>query len=154
VTLSKTEPYCDVKPLWSSGTQVKLAGTYQLPWDLRVSGTFQNTAGPEITASYVATNAVIAPSLGRNLSAGANGTVLLDLIPPRTMFEKRVSQVDLRLARTFQVNRYRVQGQLDVYNALNASPVTGLNTRFGPQWLRPTSILPGRVVKFGTQIDF
>ena len=30
--------------------------------------------GPQITASYTATNALIAPSLGRNLSAGANGT--------------------------------------------------------------------------------
>ncbi|MGC4081153.1 MAG: hypothetical protein QM736_03320 [Vicinamibacterales bacterium] len=153
-TLPRTAGFCDVTPSWASGTQVKFVGSYALPWQLRTSATFQNTAGPEITAQLSVPNAQIAPTLGRNLSAGANATVTVDLIQPRTLFEKRISQVDWRITRQFNAGRYRLQAQFDVYNALDSSAVTGLNTRFGPQWLRPTGILPGRVVKFGTQIDF
>jgi len=43
---------------------------------------------------------------------------------------------------------------LDLYNLFNASPVLLLNTRYGPQWLRPTYILPGRMVKLGARLDF
>lgn len=35
----------------------------------------------------------------------------------------------------------------DIYNFLNASPITALNTRFGPAWLTPVSILPARLFK-------
>jgi hypothetical protein len=42
----------------------------------------------------------------------------------------------------------------DAYNVLNASSILGLNTRYGPAWLTPTQILPGRLVKFGMQLDF
>ena len=153
-TLPRAAGFCDVKPSWASGTQVKFVGSYSLPWQLRTSATFQNTPGPEITAQLSVPNASIAPSLGRNLSAGANATVTVDLIQPRTQFEKRINQVDWRITRQFTAGRYRMQAQFDVYNALNSSAITGLNTRYGPQWLRPTGILPGRVIKFGTQIDF
>ena len=70
-------------------TQVKILGSYQLPWAFSVSGTYQNaynatSTSPNINpgaprmginADYVATNAQISPSLGRNLSAGSNATV-------------------------------------------------------------------------------
>ena len=53
-------------------TNVKFAGTYTIPQvDVLVSGTFRSVPGPEIYANYVATNAVVAPSLGRPLSGGA-----------------------------------------------------------------------------------
>jgi hypothetical protein len=153
-TLPRADGYCNVTPPWSSGTQVKFVGSYVLPWALRTSATFQNTAGPEIMAQISVPNAQIVPSLGRNLSAGPNGTVTVDLIRPRSMFEKRVNQLDWRLSKEFRFPRGRVQAQFDVYNALNSSAITGLNTRYGAQWLRPTGILSGRVIKFGTQLEF
>jgi hypothetical protein len=153
-TLPRAEGYCNVKPSWSAGTQVKFVGSYALPWALRTSATFQNAAGPEILAQLAVPSSQVAPSLGRNLSAGANSTVTVDLIRPRTLFEDRINQLDWRLSRQFRFSRYRVQAQFDVYNALNSSAVTGVNTRYGAQWLRPTGILSGRVMKFGTQIEF
>ncbi len=153
-TLPRAAGYCDVQPPLAQGTQLKFVGSYALPWRLRTSATFQNTAGPMILAQRVYTNAEIAPSLGRNLSAGTNATVTIDLLPPGTMYEKRINQLDWRMTREFRAGRYRLQAQFDMYNALNASAVTGVNLRYGPQWLRPTGILAGRVVKFGTQIDF
>ena len=47
-------------------------GSYTIPRvDLQVSGNFQSLAGPQILANYTATNALISPSLGRNLSGWA-----------------------------------------------------------------------------------
>jgi hypothetical protein len=61
--------YCRVTTPFSAQTQFKVFGVYLLPRDVTVSGTFQNVAGPTITANYPAPNALIAPSLGRNLAA-------------------------------------------------------------------------------------
>src|SRR5262249_36426724 len=52
--------FCDVVIPFSAQTQLKVVGSQPLPWDLQVSGTLQNLPGIPITASYVATNALIA----------------------------------------------------------------------------------------------
>jgi hypothetical protein len=146
--------YCDVKPPFQAN--VKLLGVYPLPWwGVQFSGTFQSVPGPMITASRTYTSAQIAPSLGRNLATGANGTAAVQLIKPGTMFDERLYQVDLRVSKQFRLGGdHRIQLNLDVYNAANASPVLSLNTAYGPSWMTPTSILQGRLIKIGTQWDF
>lgn len=115
---------------------------------------------PNLSSGYVATNAQIAPSLGRNLAAcppagACNATVTIsNLIRPNTMLEDRLNQVDLRFSKIFRVGRARVQGNLDIYNALNGSAILTLNTRYGPTWLQPTAILGGRLFEFSAQLDF
>ena len=51
-----------------------------------------------------------------------------------------------------------MQGLFDIYNAFNARPVLGVTTRYsganGGAWLRPTSTLVGRLLKFAVQFDF
>jgi hypothetical protein len=37
---------------------------------------------------------------------------------------------------------------------LNVGPVLVLNTTYGSAWQQPTAILPGRLFKFGVQMDF
>lgn len=70
------------------------------------------------------------------------------------MFEDRIQQVDVRLSRSFRLRGVRVQGMLDIYNVLNASPILAINTTYGPSWLNPTSILDARLFKVGMQLDF
>ena len=145
--------FCHVAPPFQ--TQVKAFVTYPLPWwGIRTSATYQSLPGPEILASYVATNAQVAPSLNRNLSAGAAGTATIDLIPFGTVFGDRLNQVDFRLTKSVKVGRARIDPSLDLYNLFNASTILGINTRYGPSWLTPTQILPGRLFKFGAQINF
>jgi outer membrane receptor protein involved in Fe transport len=48
----------------------------------------------------------------------------------------------------------RIVPEVDVYNLFNANPVLVMNTTYGPQWLQPTVVLPGRLFKFGVQLDF
>jgi hypothetical protein len=152
ITAPRMDGFCDVKPPFQA--QLKLNGAFGLPYGFRTGITYQNLPGIPIYATYVATNAQIAPVLGRNLAAGAGGTVSVDLMPPLTEFEDRITQLDVRFSRPFRVVGRRVEAQFDIYNALNASPILSINTRFGPSWLTPTEILAGRLFKFGVQVDF
>ena len=146
--------FCRVAPSFFQ-PQLKFQGAYPLPWwGLQTSATFQSIPGPLITASWVVPNALIAPSLGRNLSAGVNGTATVPLIEPGTMYGERLNQVDVRIAKTVRIGRTRIQGLFDLYNVFNASPVTALNTRYGPSWQQPLLILQGRLLKFGVQANF
>jgi hypothetical protein len=106
-----------------------------------------------VTASYVAANAEIVPSLGRSLAGGVRN-IEVELIDPRLRFEDRFTQLDVRLARIFRIGRTRVQGMLDVHNVLNSSPVLGVNTRYGAAWLDAQQILAARMFKVGAQFNF
>ncbi len=144
---------CDVKTPWQ--TQFKMYAVYPLPWyGLIVSAAFQSQPGPEITASYAATNAQIAPSLGRNLSAGATGTATVQLIPASSMWGERFNQVDMRVTKTATVKGLEIQGTFDLYNLLNVDTTLTYNTTYGPAWLNPTSIMVGRLAKLGLQVRF
>jgi hypothetical protein len=159
--------YCRVVTPFSAQTQVKLFGTYALPRGFTVSATFQNVAGPNITANYPAPNSLIAPQLGRNLAACGtqvvcNATAVVPLIEPMTMFEPRRSQVDMRLSKAITLPRgARLQANFDIYNLLNDASVLGLNATYGPNWLLPIvvvsgteSILQGRLFQLGGQLTF
>ena len=65
-----------------------------------------------------------------------------------------LNQTDLRFARIFNYGRYRLQGMIDIYNIFNRSTVLAYNTTFGQEWLRPTDVLQGRLVKIGAQLTF
>ena len=144
--------FCEVVPPFH--TQLKLYGAHPLPWDSQVSATFQSLPGIPISASYVATNAEVAPTLGRSLAGNMSTVTIPNIIEPQTMFEGRINQLDVRLTKTFRVGRSRLQGSFDVYNVLNASSILAINTRYGPAWLTPTQILDARLFKFALQVNF
>ena len=152
-TAPRTSAFCDVRPPFQPN--VKFLVVYPLVWNLQASATYQGLPGQQITATRVHTSAQIAPSLGRNLSAGANGNVTVDLIPPGTLYTARLNQLNLRVTRIFKLPLgRRIQGMADLYNALNANPILTLNNAYGPTWPRPTQVLQGRLLKFGMQFDF
>ena len=156
--------FCRISQPWAAGTQVKFAVVYPLPWRLQSSVIYQNNPGFPIAASYVATNAEIKQSLGRNLAAcpsqtaaTCNQTVTIDLIPLNTVFDERIRQIDLRFSRLFTMRKTRLQGNFDVYNILNASTILNENTRYtlqNNQWLNAIQIMGGRLFKFGAQLTF
>lgn len=150
----RAEAFCRVGLPLAAGTQLKLNGSYTLPWDVQASAAFQNLPGAMIAASYVATNADIRTSLGRNLSGSVTQVVVANVIPPGHAFEPRFSQLDVRLSKNIRLARVALQASLDVYNLFNASPVLTQNTRFGPAWQRPTGILDARLAKVGAKLTF
>jgi hypothetical protein len=137
-------------------TQAKGMAAYTFPGvGVEAAATMQSTPGPEIQANYVASNAIVQPSLGRPLSGGANTTVTL-LAPGRT-FGERVTQLDARIAKVLRVHGARAAINFDLYNALNANPVTVMNLNYtgtGVRWLQPQGILPARLFKFSVQFDY
>jgi hypothetical protein len=156
--------FCNVSRPWSSSTQVKFAIVYPLPWDFQVSSIYQNIPGVPIRAQYVATNAEIRPSLGRNLAscpnqtAACNQTVTLDLIPPYSLYGDRIQQVDLRFTRTFPMGgNTRLQGNFDIYNVFNANTVLNEQATYrtvNNQWRNPIQIMGGTLFKFSAQLNF
>ena len=168
-TYSATQPqvrpgFCNVTPPWSSGTQFRGLLVYPLPWDLQTSVIYQNIPGIPFTASYVATNAEILSSLGRNLgscrgAATCNGTVTIDLVPPNTLFEPRLQQWDFRFSRNFRLGgTRRLRGNFDVYNIFNASDVLSETTRYslpnGGRWRNAVQIIGGRLMRVGAEFNF
>jgi hypothetical protein len=142
-------------------TQVKLFGSYTLPRvDVLVSATLQSLPGPissglfvsGIQAIYTATNAVVAPSLGRNLSGGASN-VAVNIVEPGTVYGDRMTQLDVRLGKILTFARTRTTVSLDIYNVFNSSPVLVVNSAYG-NWLQPQSVLQARFAKINLQFDF
>jgi hypothetical protein len=160
--IPRNSEFCHVAPPWSSGTQLKFLAVYPLPWDLETSAIFQNSPGIPMTASYVVTNAQVRQALGRNLAAcpsqtvaACNATLRTELVPPNTMFEPRLTQVDVRVSRLFRLGgTSRLRGTLDIYNVFNASNVLSMTPTYGPAWLNAAQVLSARLLRIGAQLDF
>jgi hypothetical protein len=154
ISVSRSAPgsiYCHVATAFL--TQAKIFGSYTIPRiDVQVSGAYQSLPGPQIVADYVAANAVVAPSLGRNLTGGARN-VTVNIVEPGTMYGERMHQLDLRVAKILRFGRTRLSANLDLFNTLNSNAVLTQNNNFGA-WQQPLSILLARFVKVSGQIDF
>jgi len=122
---------------------------------LQFAGTLQSMPGIELQANDVASNAAIQPSLGRPLTGSANATVTL--LQPGTSYRSRLTQLDLRASKLLHVAGIGTRLNFDVYNALNANPITAANLNYtgdGSRWLQPQSVLPARLFKLSVQIDY
>ena len=145
---------------WKNNRQLKLNGSYPLPGGFNISAIYQNTSGPTYNATYAATTAEILPFLGRNLAGGVR-TANVPLITPYTQFEARRNQLDIRSSKVFQLGKYRLRGNFDLYNALNGAAILGVNSTFGPDWRRPQSgggtnsaILDARLIQLSADLTF
>jgi hypothetical protein len=134
-------------------TQAKFLGSYTIPRaEVLISGTFQSLPGPAINSYFVATNAIVAPSLGRTLSGNA-ANVTTDIVAPGLMYGERLNQLDLRFGKILRYGATKTAINLDLYNALNRNPVLTVNQNYAT-WLRPNSILLARFAKVSLQFDF
>jgi carboxypeptidase family protein len=152
--VNPTNPYCRTQEPFL--TQVRGLASYTVPKvDVQVSATLQSNPGPELAANWVASNAVVKPFLGRDLSAGA-ANITVNLVQPGTLYGDRINQLDLRFAKIFRIRRTRTQLAVDVYNTTNTDVPLTYNQTFVPggQWLTPNSVLTARFVKVGAQVDF
>src|SRR5262249_21434064 len=169
-------------------TQFKLSGSYPLPYGIQVSGSFQSipgyllgtnipspTALPSVTTpAGVGTGRAIsrttryaADCIGPctpgalvipNMTAA---TLNVPLLAPGTEYAERVNQLDLSLAKWFQIGRARVQGQIDIFNALNRSDVLSVRSlNFptastpSPSYMQPSSVLQGRILRLAMQLKW
>src|SRR3989442_9398642 len=85
-------------------TELKLSGSYPLVWGLQVSATIQSIPGTQIVATSVVPSSQIAPSLGRDLAAGAAGAATGQLVEPGSMYGGRSDQGEFPGTETVRLN--------------------------------------------------
>ena len=73
---------------------------------------------------------------------------------PGQQYGDRVNQVDLRAAKIIRLGGTRTLVGFDLYNLFNSNPGLTYNQAFGPNYLRPTSILMPRFIRFNATVDF
>jgi hypothetical protein len=160
--------YCRVtSPWWDGiGSQVKMQVVYPVGFGVVLSAAYKNLPGVNRIATVNYTNAQIAPALGRNLSQGAATIVPVSIIPIASngdssqgvLFDERLNELDLRFTKGVKIGRGRVQGVFDIYNVGNSRVPQAIATTYAPlpatTYLRPTSLLGGRLLKFGATVDW
>jgi len=144
----------------------KILGSYTLPFDIQLSGTYQFTrgvqnggAGTSILATWTAPAATVTQALGRPLSGGRPTGEIISLIQPGTEYGQfNLNQLDLRASKRIKFDRYRFRVDFDAYNIFNSNwpfAVTNtFSTLASSQYLRPTNVLQSRFFKIGAQFDF
>jgi hypothetical protein len=148
---------------------MKILGSYTLPWDVQFSGTYQFTrgvqtggTGPAILATWAVASAQFASpavsTLGRALNAGS-ATKNIQLIREGLEYgDQNLHQLDLRASKRFRFSQYRVRFDFDLYNLFNSNWPYTVNTTFSTaatsSFLRPTNVLQSRFFKIGAQFDF
>jgi hypothetical protein len=148
-------------------TQFKISGSYPLPYGIQVSGNWQGYPGVPTGTNRqdgdytAASNRVIDPSLNVNynvvpaiIPSLTVASVQVPLLTPGTKYLDRWNQVDVRLAKKFHMHHVNFQGQLDIFNILNSSSILSTNETYGSSLDRPTSILQGRLLAVGAQLNF
>jgi hypothetical protein len=143
--------FCNPDAAWQ--TQLKLSGSYELPYAIRASVNYQNVPGVNTVATFNVTPATITAALGR--APNNVGTQTVQLIEPTTLYrEKRLNQVNLAISRAFSRGPQRFQPRLEIANLTNSNTVTLIQTTYGPTWQNVTGFLSPRIIKFGLQYDF
>jgi hypothetical protein len=147
--------FCDVKPPFQPNFRVR--ASMPIWWGIDLAAVWSNLPGATITATYSATNAQIAPSLGRTLSEGATALISVPLIQPGTMFGPRQDQFDFRVAKRFAFIGGRWIASVDIQNLFNEANVQIYNTTYGTTgatWLTPTQIQNPRYARFNLELIF
>ena len=143
---------------------VKMSGSYTLPWDVQLAGTFQHSrgiqtggAGPSLLANWSMTSAQANPMIGRNWTGVASRIVGL-MWEGQNYGKYNLNQLDLKLAKRFTVDKVRLRVDFDLYNVFNSSWPYTVSATYTPgttsNWQRPTNVLQHRFFKLGGHISF
>ncbi len=123
---------------------VTLSGSYQLPYDLMVSGKFTGRAGDPLNRTTVFSG-LTASQASETIRLAQRGT-------DRT--ENVTKFLDLRLSKRLTVGRARLEGSFDVFNVMNANHVLLQTEQIGTTWGRPTRVLAPRIARVGITARF
>jgi hypothetical protein len=135
--LINTEPDGKIKHTdWT----LKLHGTIEGPWDLKISPMLRHQGGQ---------------NFGRTFSATLNyGTVRIAAEPLETRRQDDITVVDFRLEKVIRAAGLQFGPFMDLYNVFNANAVQNLTWNSGSSFLRPTNIVPPRVLRLGAKVSF
>ncbi len=148
-TTTLAQEFCNPSTAWL--TQFKLLGSYTLPYDIQLAGTFQSAPGPERQALVTVTPAEITAALGRPPAGGGSQT--LNALAPGSTYGERFNQFDLRFTKVIQTDPARLRLMMDIYNVFNNNAVFAESYAQG-SYLSPLGFMPPRILRFAFQADF
>jgi hypothetical protein len=139
--------YCDQSQYRIPFTNdFKFNGSYPLPLDVQVGATLQSYAGQPLAVNW---------SVPTNLfPGGRTQSVSVNLIPPGSSYLNRWNQLDLSFRKLFRVGNIRIDGAVDIFNALNSNVVLQQNQNFGSSLGQVQQVLQGRLLRISNQIKF
>jgi hypothetical protein len=114
------------------------------------------TNGLSMNANYQVTSQQVQDAIGRPLPGGA-ATQTVNIVKQGQVYGPRVNTVDLRVAKILRFGSTRTNVGLDLYNLFNSNTGTAFNQNFGTDgltWMRPTSVLSPRFLRFNVTLDF
>jgi hypothetical protein len=125
---------------------LKTSFLYEFPYGIRLSGTAQHFSGfPEPQTV----------SVGRDTVALTRVTQSVQISPAGTTRLPDVNLADVSVRKTFRfAGRRTFEPIMDISNLGNVSTVQVRTTQLGPSYGRAGSILNGRTVKFGFNVNF
>ena len=120
----------------------KVLGRYVFPYDFGVSGSYKLQSG----YNWARNTSVTLPN------AGSESILMEPLSSNRT---ENVHIVDFRVEKGFRLRGAgKVTGMIDLFNALNANPITGFRTVTGARFKELIAVLDPRAARFGIRWDF
>ena len=150
----------------------KLAGTYPLPYGVSMSGSWQGYPGVPtgtnrqdgeylLTGTTPTNNRILDGSLNVNYNVTRTqvpnltvASIQVPLLTPGQKYLDRWNQVDVRFSKRFDVKKMKVSAQLDLFNLLNSNSILSIVETYGSTLNRPQSILQGRLIAAGVQMNF
>jgi carboxypeptidase family protein len=143
----------------------KAAGTYPLSWGVTFSAALQSNVPalssrtmiirrgvsryPANCPAPCPAGAIIAPT-----SVQGQTTLTVNLLPTSNVHVERITQFDIKLAKTFRVGKVSVLPTLEVFNLNNTDAIVSYQATdiLSQQYLAPSTIMQPRMIGVGATV--
>jgi hypothetical protein len=121
----------------------KVAGSYDLPYDMQVAATFNSQSGDVWGREVRFTNGLVRST-----------QLIVYVEDPAANRLPTQNLLNLRFEKRQKIWRGRAAFQFDLFNVTNTNVETGVTIRSGSTFGNVTGIIPPRVVRFGVSYSF
>jgi hypothetical protein len=123
--------------------QVRLSGSYMMPWDIQLSGNFQSRSGAYWARTAVFRGGVTIPS------------ITLRVEPRNANQYPAINLTDFRVEKRLKLgNAKSLALRLNVFNLFNVATITATSVASGPTFDTITGITRGRLAEFNIAYQF
>ncbi len=123
----------------------KLVGRYVFPYEIGISSSYKLQSG------FNWARAISVP--GSALPGAGSEEILAE--PLSSNRTENVHILDFRVEKGLKLGRIgKVTGMVDIFNIMNANPITNFRVVTGPRFKEVISLLDPRIVRFGVRYDF
>lgn len=121
----------------------RISGSYVFPADVLVSANFEHRTGEPDARTVSFTGGQQIPS------------ITLRVEPIGTIRRPDLNILHLRAEKSFLLRaQHKVAVRFNIYNAMNVNSVTNWTLLSGPNFLKPTAIVPPRIAELGLSYTF